>query len=213
MLAGNLSNWLLLINLLCLILSTLKYMAYILSFLTFVIFFADVNIFVGQLFFTSASTMSELGVTSNGMGIASLNMYDYLLEKSFPLPEVGLSYVYFLHLSMFLIILGKVFNYSINVIRNWVDRLEITVKSNQIESVEEINALTRKTNLCLSKEVSGVELAPKVASLFAQIETESEFIEVLSNYITDERVASLLWHSLREQDELLWILYKSNKQN
>lgn len=68
-----------------------------------------------------------------------------------------------------------------------------------------------KREIALEKEINTIKLAQTISSLFAQIPTEIEFIKVLKNEIPDSEVASLLWHTLKEQDESLSILYGKNK--
>ena len=74
------------------------------------------------------------------------------------------------------------------------------------ESVEEIDALI-KTDLSLNNEIKDAELVSKVASAFAQTETESEFIYFLRNDISEKMVASLLWLSMKKLNDHLSDLY------
>ncbi len=50
--------------------------------------------------------------------------------------------------------------------------------------------------------------AGRLSSLFAQIETESEFIMAISDHVPDSYFASLLWHTLSEHEDGLKILYR-----
>lgn len=91
-----------------LLMGLFEFTAFTLAILTFVPFFADVNILIASALFTSARTMEDLGVTPNGMGVTSLTAYHLLLKKDFPLPVpiFGLTYFYFLHLSLYLTLLA-----------------------------------------------------------------------------------------------------------
>lgn len=58
-----------------------------------------------------------------------------------------------------------------------------------------------------------VELAKKISSLFPQIPTEMEFIQVLKQDIPDCKILSLIWHTLTDHDDALSILYGSKRAN
>ncbi len=60
----------------------------------------------------------------------------------------------------------------------------------------------------LKQESEIKKQAARLTSLFAQIGTESEFIEAIGDTVPDTKFASLLWHTLAEHEDGLRILYR-----
>lgn len=85
-----------------------KFIVYILAFVAFGIFFSDINVLISNAFTSeSASTMASMGVVSQ-------EMYQRFINYGVPLPHLGQNYLYFMYLSCFLTLIGKILSQLIS---------------------------------------------------------------------------------------------------